>query len=636
MRKSLPAILATLSLPIATLASPPNISMGPTALLYTPDDLNNQILDYSYAGYMAGGVALPTLPIKATLSPTGSDDTSSIQSAINTVSTLPLDSHNFRGAIYLNPGNYTLSGNLTISASGVVLRGANMNATTLTFTGAPRTTIAIKGAGASTGTGSTFSITDTYAPVGAKTITLNSTTGLAVGNLLQIRRPWTQPWIDAMAMTAFWSPKTPPPFERTITAINGTTITLDTPTPTPIESQYLTGTAQKATDSGRIQQSGIENLHIVANFTTPTISDNAVQWTNCKNCWGRNLIADGFGNGLNVDSGSKFVTVQDSYYQNGFNNGSARPSGFNINGQFVLFQRCTGVSGFAHIITTQDSTPGPNVFLNITAQGSNNFDGGPHQRWAYSLLMDNVGGQISTLKIYNAGSEGTGHGWVAGHSLCYNCTPISITVQQPAPDPNNNNFIMGYNYIFGGTGTVNNVTTPGTYINTGTILSPKSLYLEQLRERLGSAALQNIGALRFQGNFKLLNANSGLAAGTSGASTAESAPIIQTPFSAIPANEWQFIDIGSGYFEIKNLASNKALAAQSPTPNAPIIQSTYSNTASKQWSVKDLTGTTCQIINRATGLSLEVPNNSTTSGTQLDQATYTTAPSQQFQILPLQ
>ena len=586
---------------------------------------------------MGGGVALPTLPIKATLSPTGSDDTTSIQSAINTVSNLPLDSHNFRGAVYLNPGNYSLSGNISISASGVVLRGAG-NATNLTFTGAPRSTVTISGSSGLSGTGSTFTITDTYVPVGASTLTLSSTTGLAVGNQLLIHRPWTQPWIDAMAMTAFWSTKTGPGFGRTITAINGNTITLDTPMPTPIESHYLTGTLQKATDSNRIQQCGIENLHLTANFSTldTGLVANAVLWSNCKNCWGRNLTADGFGNGFNAAGWSKYVTVQDSTYINGYNNGSARPFAFDVNGEYVLFQRCTGVSGFAHIIATQDSTPGPNVFLQITAQGSNEFDGGPHQRWAFSVLMDNCGGQISTLKIYNAGSEGTGHGWVAGHSICYNCTPVSITVQQPAPDANNNNFIMGYNYIMGGTGTVNNVTTPGTYVNTGTILTPKSLYLEQLRERLGSAALQNIGAPRFQGNFKLLNTNSGLAAGASGASTAEGAAIIQTPFTTIPANEWQFIDIGNGYFEIKNLASNKALATQSPTPSAPIIQSTYTNTASMQWSVKDLTGTTCQIINRASGLSLEVPNNSTTTGTQLDQATYTAAPSQQFRILPLQ
>src|SRR5271170_1870461 len=163
----------------ASLAQP-TVSMGPTGLVYTADAMGNRIIDFSYAGYMGGGVTIPTLPIKATVSPVAGDNTTSIQNAINTVSAMALNSQGYRGAVFLNPGTYPISGTLTISASGVVLRGSGPG-TTLNFTGTPRQTILVSGSSGLTGTGSTFSITDTYAPVGATTLTLSGTTGLAVG-----------------------------------------------------------------------------------------------------------------------------------------------------------------------------------------------------------------------------------------------------------------------------------------------------------------------------------------------------------------------------------------------------------------------------------------------------------------------
>jgi hypothetical protein len=346
-----------------------------------------------------------------------------------------------------------------------------------------------------------------------------------------------------MTMTAYWATKTGPGFERTIKAINGTTITVDTQLPTPFELTYLTGSVQKATDTGRISQCGVESMMLVSTFTPPNdIADAAVQMTNCKNCWAKNLTCSNFGNGYVINSSGKFVTVQDCIYENGYNNGSARPFAFDCNGQYVLFQRCTGVSGFAHIVATQDSTPGPNVFLNVTAQGNDQFDGGPHQRWGMSELFDNVGGTISELKIYNATSEGSGHGWVCGHSILYNCTPLTMICQMPT-------LAYNYNYIMGGTGTIESTTTQGqngVYSNTGTIISPQSLYLEQLRERLGSSAVQNIGYPRFAGKSKIIAQNSSLALTLQNASTADSTPIIQIPFDNTSASQWQFIDVGSG------------------------------------------------------------------------------------------
>src|SRR5579864_1166687 len=89
-------------------------------LAYTTSPKGDRIMDFSSAGYMGGGVALPSLPVKATVKPSGGDDTSAIQNAINTVSSLPL-ANGFRGAVLLSPGAYKVSAPLEIGASGVVL-----------------------------------------------------------------------------------------------------------------------------------------------------------------------------------------------------------------------------------------------------------------------------------------------------------------------------------------------------------------------------------------------------------------------------------------------------------------------------------------------------------------------------------
>src|SRR4051794_4724099 len=53
-------------------------------LQYAADANGNRIIDYSSAGYEAGGVKLPEVAAKATVLPSGGDDTASIQSAIDT------------------------------------------------------------------------------------------------------------------------------------------------------------------------------------------------------------------------------------------------------------------------------------------------------------------------------------------------------------------------------------------------------------------------------------------------------------------------------------------------------------------------------------------------------------------------
>ena len=65
-------------------------------LVYVPDDQGNTIHDASHAGYMGGGVGIPTVPIRETIWPVVGDNTEHVQAAIDRVSALPLDANGFR------------------------------------------------------------------------------------------------------------------------------------------------------------------------------------------------------------------------------------------------------------------------------------------------------------------------------------------------------------------------------------------------------------------------------------------------------------------------------------------------------------------------------------------------------------
>src|ERR1039458_769104 len=69
----------------------------------------DRIMDFSSAGYMGGGVAIPFVPVKATVSPSGGDDTAAEQEGVNRVSEGEL-ADGFRGAVLLKPGSYDCKG----------------------------------------------------------------------------------------------------------------------------------------------------------------------------------------------------------------------------------------------------------------------------------------------------------------------------------------------------------------------------------------------------------------------------------------------------------------------------------------------------------------------------------------------
>lgn len=457
--------------------------------------MGNHLIDYSYAGYEGGGVAIPTnLAVQQVVGAVSGDNTANIQKALNQVGSLTPDANGFRGVVLLNPGTYEMDGTLTFNSNnGVVLRGSGTNNTTLVFYGISGTSIALSGGGVNHVSGATTHyITDSYVPLGATSFHLDSTSELGVGTNISVERPFMPAWITAIGMSNLWGTNVShyTEAERTITAINGNQVTVDIPVPTPIEAQWTVGDVWRHTD-GRLQQCGVEDLSVASNFGLTNTAANggilAITLGNAENCWVRNVAFNGYGGA--VSCGGKWNTIQDCTFANGPNNGSARPGAFEFYGaQLSLMQRFTGVNGFEHFLQTRDEGGGPLVFLNCQTTGTN-FDGGPHRLWATSLLTDNESGTVGNVQITII--TGGQNGWGAGYSVFYNCHTTDHLIQCPAVTNH-------YNWWIGGSGIQDNPgNTPGTYDYDGTNVAPKSLYLEQLKERLGGAAVENIGYTLF-------------------------------------------------------------------------------------------------------------------------------------------
>jgi hypothetical protein len=91
-----------------------------------------------------------------------------------------------------------------------------------------------------------------------------------------------------------------------------------------------------------------------------------------------------------------------------------------------------------HYFITDSIVPGPNVFLNCTADDALS-ESGPHDRFHTGTLYDNVvvhaaasGGdsQAGALNAYNRGLQsGSLQGWAGSNIVFWNCTAAQMLVE---------------------------------------------------------------------------------------------------------------------------------------------------------------------------------------------------------------
>ena len=483
-------------------------------LNYVPDFRGNQILDFSNAGYMSGGVKIPDVPVMIVLEPVEGDNTAHIQTAIDTLSKMPVHINGFRGAILLKSGTYEIAGNLRISSDGIVLRGegSGENGSILYATGKDqRSIIVVSGtSGALVELESARKITDIYVPVGAKTFNVEHVDGLNVGDTIAIRRYGNEEWIHEIEMdrivprpadpgnTQQWGPLTVD-IERIITNIEGNMITVDASMPNAVESRWGGGEVLKCSETGRAQRVGIENLRFSSEFDPSVIdlekgveyyadenkANCAVTFDNASNGWVREVEMLHLDTGILVAENAKYITIQDCRYTEPVCTiAGSRRYPYSIKGQLNLVLRCYADQA-RHAFAIGPRIPGPNAFVYCESE-RNYASSEPHHRWSMAGLYDNVKGSI---QIQDRQWMGTGHGWSGANYVAWN-TEGFLVLQRP---PTAQNWSIGHVGEKGPGAHVDiKPLQDGYWESHGEHVKPESLYMSQLKARLGEEAVANI------------------------------------------------------------------------------------------------------------------------------------------------
>ncbi|HZI32698.1 MAG TPA: hypothetical protein VFF11_10170, partial [Candidatus Binatia bacterium] len=296
----------------------------------------------------------------------------------------------------------------------------------------------------------------------------------------------TQTWISAGTVITT---------DRTIKNISGSQITLDAPLTDSFDTNYLgtpAGTMSHYTWSGRISQAGLEHLRIEA---PPVASGySSISMDNVIDSWVRDVAIQDGANCVSLSKDCKRMTVDNVVITHTVvQTASAAPSDFATTGTQILLNQCHsyGTGSWPYVMHTTGT--GPIVLLNCSSTQDRGV--APHQRWCTGILADNCQFPNAQSKddkegiaYGNHGTDGSGHGWTTGWSVGWNVTsPYLLADAAPGTE----------NWCIGGVGAMGSSSDPhGIYESLGSHVSlgeTGSLYLEQLRERLGYQALVNIG-----------------------------------------------------------------------------------------------------------------------------------------------
>ena len=497
-------------------------------LAYAATPTGDHIVDFSYAGYRGGGVALPDAPVAETLTPSGADDTAALQSALDRVA-VRAAKVNTPEALLLAPGTFHLSAPVNITASNLVLRGSGRDKTTLQLTGDPHVglILGLSSAAAAESSGeesappadeqptkapnARTTLADSYIPSGTRELPVASATGFAVGDTILIKHPITPDYIHFMGMdhlvrsgrTEHWIGNSITT-ERRIAAIHGNTLVLDVPITDDYDPRFGGGamtTVTAAPAPARLHDSGIEALTL----TAPSVSIpldaphfDAIHITSAEDVWLRDLDIHDTTNFIQVEAPALRVTIDRVDLTNRKPITSpAKPFGFSLAGTQTLVMRSSSHGDKIFFAATQARIQGPNVLLDCNFTGDQDVE--PHQRWSTGFLIDNVHVHGGGIHLINRGEMGSGHGWTIGWSVVWNSTADELVAQMP---PGSVNWVIGSKGqrrrqpmpIMGARGADKGPDLPeAIYDSWDKPVQPRSLYLRQLTDRLGPQAAKNIG-----------------------------------------------------------------------------------------------------------------------------------------------
>jgi hypothetical protein len=514
------ARLAVLLFAIVSLSAPGSLGQSQWVHLGTDERLQyartpkgDQVPDFSSAGYRGGGVALPDVIARVKVSPTGGpDDTPLIQAALDKVAKLAPRADGERGAVELTAGTFRLAGTLNMHVSGVVLRGAgtaSANATVLEMVGAPHLAIEMQGQFHQQDLGAGTPLTDTYVPAGTTDIQVADASEIHAGDTIQIVKPVTRQWVHFMGMDHLWRDGKPEVWvqndilvRRRVASVTGTVIRLQVPLTDAFDARLypnLQPEVIRVEVTGQIAEVGVEHLRILSPARKIKYREDpeydGIAMDNIVDSWLRSVAFENTTNSVRIDQGAERLTIVDmDVHQHTAVTSSAKPFDFRINGSQILLDRCTGEGNKVWYVATQSRSEGPVVVLDCRFSGDGMIEG--HQRWSTGLLVDGCAVPNGEINLRNRGEMGSGHGWAIGWSVLWNNHAKRFVVQNPPGALNWSIGNIGKHAsepmpVFGQP--VGPLLPSGIVESIGKQVAPESLYLEQLRERMGSAAVAAIG-----------------------------------------------------------------------------------------------------------------------------------------------
>ena len=458
------------------------------SIVYNIDEKGNRVIDFSYCGYRNSDVPLPEVKNVIFVPWKSGDNSSRIQQAIDHVASLKADKSGFKGAVLLDDGIFELNESLRISSSGVVLRGKSKTKTILQKNGVDRgAVIYIEGINNLVST-DTLRIASEYVPVNSTEIVLTEKSGLKAGDNVQIIRPSTKEWIEAIGCTSFgggisalgWKPgDVDLSWDRTVTSVNGNKITFDVPLTMAIDQQWGGGLVLPYQWTGRVSDIGIENLTIVSIYNTKNLKDEDHAWTgisidNAENCWVskvdfRNIA----GSAVLIQSMASKVTVEDCIATEPVSEiGGMRRETFLVMGQQNLIQRCYSENGI-HDFAVGYNAAGPNAFVQCEAKDTYGFSGSVGAL-APGVLFDIVNIEGNNISFKNLGQNKNGAGWNTANSLIWQSTAAELECYSLADDAKNRAY-----------GTWGQFSGNGEWAQSNNHIQPRSFFYAQLAQRSG-------------------------------------------------------------------------------------------------------------------------------------------------------
>jgi hypothetical protein len=489
MTKTLAAIVLLLCLATSACAgtSPRLVGESKGGLVYATTQNGDRMPDFSTCGYRGGDQPIQNVPVRCLVTHKPGDATARIQAAIDYVASLPPDE---RGAILLQPGEYEVAGGLKITASGVVLRGSGIDKTIIRATGRDRrTVVTIAGKDDRKVDSSAVAIADAYVPVNASKFHVANATGFKAGDTIVIRRPSTPEWIKAIGMDDMggerhgfsWKPGTRDlVWDRTVTKVDGNTITIDSPLMTALDKKLGGGTVARYEWAGRVREVGVENLTLASDYDKARPADEDHAWfgvtmENARDSWVRQVAFRHLaGSAVAVYESCSRVTCEDlNSFEPISQDGGYRRHTFFTAGQQTLFQRCHSEQG-RHDFSVGFCSPGPNAFVQCDTTESLN-DSGPIDSWAAGVLFDNVRIDGNAITFGDRRWQAQGAGWSTANSVLWQCHASIIRCFAP---PTANNWAIGCWSTFDG---------DGVWQSSNDSVSPQSLYYAQLADRIGKS-----------------------------------------------------------------------------------------------------------------------------------------------------